>query len=67
MEREGYEADLDRLFLYNIKEGTRSWISKGWNFDITNVNWENNGTLYLPVPIWALPRFSKPTQRGREL
>lgn len=46
MERDGYEADLDRLFLYNIKEGTRSWISKGWNFDITNVNWENNGTLY---------------------
>ncbi len=34
MERDGYEADLDRLFVYNIKDGTRTWISKGWNFDV---------------------------------
>ena len=24
MERDGYEADLDRLFVYDIKDGTRS-------------------------------------------
>ena len=46
MERDGYEADLDRLFIYNIKDGSREWISKDWNFDITNITWENNKTIY---------------------
>ena len=46
MERDGYESDLDRLFVYNIKDGTRSWISKGWDFDVANITWENNSTIY---------------------
>ena len=46
MERDGYEADLDRLFVYDIKEGTRSWVSKGWDFDVANITWENNSTIY---------------------
>ena len=46
MEREGYEADLDRLIVYDIKDGTRTWVSEGWTFDITNITWENNETLY---------------------
>jgi Tol biopolymer transport system component len=46
MERDGYEADLDRLFVYNIKEGTRTWISKGWDFDISNITWEGDTTIY---------------------
>jgi len=46
MERDGYESDLDRLFVYNIKDGTHSWISKGWDFDVANITWENNSTIY---------------------
>jgi dipeptidyl aminopeptidase/acylaminoacyl peptidase len=46
MERDGYEADLNRLFVYNIKENKRTWITKEWNFDIDNINWLNNKTLY---------------------
>lgn len=46
MERDGYEADLDRLFIYNIKEGTRSWQSKGWNFDIENISWVDDQNIY---------------------
>jgi dipeptidyl aminopeptidase/acylaminoacyl peptidase len=46
MERDGYEADLDRLFVYNISDGTRSWLSKGWNFDISGVSWADNTKLY---------------------
>ena len=46
MERDGYESDLDRLFVYNIKEGTRTWISKGWDFDISNITWDDNSTIY---------------------
>jgi dipeptidyl aminopeptidase/acylaminoacyl peptidase len=46
MERDGYEADLDRLFVYNIKEKNRSWVSKDWTFDVTNITWEDNSGVY---------------------
>ena len=32
MERDGYEADLDRLFVYNIKDGTRDMDIKRMGF-----------------------------------
>ena len=32
MERDGYESDLDRLFVYDIKQATRTWITKGLEF-----------------------------------
>lgn len=46
MERDGYEADLDRLFVYDIKEGTRTWITKDWDFDVSNIVWDDNETIY---------------------
>lgn len=46
MERDGYEADLDRLFVYNIKDGTRSWITKDWTFDVSNIRWIDENKLY---------------------
>jgi dipeptidyl aminopeptidase/acylaminoacyl peptidase len=46
MERDGYEADLDRLFTYNIKDGTRTWISKGWDYDVSNISWYGDTTIY---------------------
>jgi len=46
MERDGYEADLDRLFVYDIKTGTRTWITKGWTFDVESINWADNQNIY---------------------
>ena len=46
MERNGYEADLDRLFIYDIKEGTRTWLSKGWEFDVENQTWADDQNIY---------------------
>lgn len=46
MERDGYESDLNRLFVYDIKEGKRTWISKDWSFDVEYITWENNESLY---------------------
>jgi len=65
MERDGYESDLDRLFVYNIKSGTRSWISKGWNDDVANITWEDNKTCFLLVLTLAQPRSLKPALRER--
>ena len=46
MERDGYEADLDRLFIYDIKDGKHSWLSKGWEFDVESINWADDQTIY---------------------
>jgi dipeptidyl aminopeptidase/acylaminoacyl peptidase len=46
MERDGYEADLDRLFVYDIKTGIGTWVTKGWTFDVASINWMDNQTLY---------------------
>ncbi len=46
MERDGYEADLNRLFLYDIREGKRSWIARGWDFDIENISWADDQNIY---------------------
>ena len=46
MERDGYEADLDRLFVYNIKDGTKTWVTRGWDFDISDISWETESTIY---------------------
>lgn len=46
MERDGYESDLIRLFVYDIKEGKRSWITKGWDYDVENITWANDQNIY---------------------
>ena len=46
MERDGYEADLNRLFVYDIKAGTKTWVSQGWNFDVENICWADDQTFY---------------------
>jgi len=46
MERNGYEADLDRLFVYDIAKNSRSWVTKGWQFDVANLSWADNSTVF---------------------
>jgi dipeptidyl aminopeptidase/acylaminoacyl peptidase len=46
MERDGYESDLNRLFVYDVKTRTRSWITKGWEFDVESVKWADEQNLY---------------------
>jgi len=46
MEGDGYESDLDRLFIYDIETGIRRWLSKGWDFDVETITWADNQTLY---------------------
>lgn len=45
MERDGYESDLDRLFIYDISEGKRHWLTKGWDFDVENIKWQDKENL----------------------
>jgi dipeptidyl aminopeptidase/acylaminoacyl peptidase len=46
MERDGYESDLDRLFVYSIKDGKREWITRSWDFDVESIVWADNNAIY---------------------
>ena len=65
MERDGYESDLDRLFVYNIKEGTRKWISKGWDFDVSNITWQGDSTIYFACSHLGTSQIFKTDLQGK--
>lgn len=46
MERDGYESDLNRIFVYDIKSGERQWLTRGWDNDADNIIWADNQTIY---------------------
>jgi Tol biopolymer transport system component len=67
MERDGYESDLDRLFVYNIKNGSRTWISKGWDFDVANIIWEDNKTLFFTCSNLGTAQIFKTDLEGKSV
>ena len=61
MERDGYESDLNRLFVYDIKSGTRTWISKGWVYDIADISWQDEKTMYFTCSYLGTTQIFKTT------
>ncbi|HDZ41528.1 MAG TPA: S9 family peptidase [Bacteroidetes bacterium] len=50
-EEDGYEADLERLFIYDFSEQSISWPSEGWDYNIGNIRWSSDGgTIYFSSP-----------------
>ncbi len=50
MEEGGYESDLERLFVYNIARGERSWVSEGWDYNVGNIQWHGTGEIWFTSP-----------------
>lgn len=67
MERDGYEADLDRLFVYDIKTGASNWITKGWNFDVASINWMDNQTLFFTSAHLGTTKIFRTDLSGKEV
>ena len=65
MERDGYEADLDRLFVYDIKVGTRTWVTKGWSFDVSNIAWDGDQTIYFTCSHLGTSQIFKTDLQGK--
>ncbi len=65
MERDGYESDLDRMFVYDIKTGDRSWVTKGWDFDVENITWADNETIYFTCAYLGTGQVFRTTLTGK--
>ena len=47
MERDGYEADKNRLFIMNMETGTKRDITEYFDFDVDDFCWDkNSNTIY---------------------
>ena len=42
-----------------------AWISKGWDFDVENINWENNKTLYFTCSHLGTAQIFKTDLEGK--
>jgi dipeptidyl aminopeptidase/acylaminoacyl peptidase len=67
MERDGYESDLDRLFVYDVKSGSRTWVTKGWTFDVGSINWADNQTLYFTSAYMGTIQVFKTSLEGKSV
>ena len=55
MEREGYEADKQRLFVIDLQTGEKTEMSKKFDYNIGNVSWSRDGqSLYFTSCVNAL-------------
>lgn len=66
MEEDGYESDLERLFVYNIASGERKWVSEGWDYNIGTIQWNGTGSIWFTSPyLGRQPIFNISLADGR--
>jgi len=55
MERDGYEADKQRLFVIDLQSGERTELSQKFDYNIENISWNRDGqSLYFTSCVNAL-------------
>ena len=61
MERDGYEADLKRLFIQELKTGTKTFLTDGFEYDVDETVWSPDSksifflaTKHAEAQLWEL-------------
>lgn len=49
MERDGYEADIKRLFVMNLQTGEKTFLTDGWEYNVDHPQWSagSEGLYYI--------------------
>lgn len=50
MEEAGYESGLERLFVYDIAKNERKWVSDGWDYNVSSIQWNGNDAIWFTSP-----------------
>ena len=68
MERDGYEADLKRLFTLDLKTGAKSWLTEGFECDVEQTVWAaDSKSIYFLSTKEAETQLWQLTLRGKKL
>jgi dipeptidyl aminopeptidase/acylaminoacyl peptidase len=65
MERDGYEADLDRLMVYDINSKNRTWVTKGWKFDVESIKWADDQNIFFICAYMGTSQLFKTNINGK--
>ncbi len=49
-EEDGYESDLERIFIYDFNTGRREHASKGWDYNAGSLVWSDNDHIWFTSP-----------------
>ncbi len=52
MERDGYEADRNRLCVYDLKEGTKSYVTKSFDSNVDDYCWAPDSKTIYFIGVW---------------
>lgn len=50
MKEDGYESDLERLFVYDLATAERRWVSEGWDYNVGSCQWRGNDAIWFVSP-----------------
>lgn len=71
-EHDGYESDLKRLFVLDLKTGQRKHLNEGWEYDVEELSWAPNGKdIYYracyqaETHLWKIQFSPELMQRGK--
>ncbi len=52
MERDGYEADRNRLCVYDLKEGTKSYVTESFDSNVDDYCWAPDSKTIYFIGVW---------------
>ena len=52
MERDGYEADRNRLCIYDLKEGTKTYITESFDSNVDDYCWAPDSRTIYYIGVW---------------
>ena len=52
MERDGYEADRNRLCVYDLKEGTKSYVTESFDSNVDDYCWAADSKTIYFIGVW---------------
>ena len=66
MEHDGYESDMNRIFVMDMKTGEKTDLTENWDYTVSTIAWNPNGkkiyfiaTYHGPSPIFSVEVGSK--------
>lgn len=68
MERDGYEADLNRLFVLDLQTGRKTWLTEGFECNVDQTQWAADGkSIYFLSCVKAETHLHEVTLKGRKI
>ncbi len=52
MERDGYEADRNRLCVYDLKEGTKTYVTESFDSNVDDYCWASDSKTIYYIGVW---------------